>query len=153
MGSKHIWMPCWWYFGSTSTNGPQREYLYQPMKLLLWFGSEILDYLFYDFLPCISCKCKPSYVIFHDRVEQFYDATWVGVECHNCCMNGRNLWIVHIPSSSPILDFPTSFSNLGKSQIIVQWSTSILHLLECAYTIVWSTFETIVNDHKTFPHT
>jgi len=65
----------------------------------------------------------------------------------------RNWWIIHIPSSSLILDFTTSFSNLGKSQIIFQWSTSILHLLECAYTIVRSTFETIANDHKTFPHT
>ena len=27
----------------------------------------------------VSCKYIPSYAIFYDRVEQFHDATWVGV--------------------------------------------------------------------------
>ena len=71
---------------------------------------------------------------------QFFMTVW-----NNFMMQHELGWIA--------IYFPTSFSNLGKSQIIFQLSTSILHLLECAYTIVQSTFETIANDHKTFPHT
>ena len=84
----------------------------------------------------VSHKYIYSYAIFHDYVEQFHDAMWVGVNSDwmsNCCMNGRNLWIVHIPSSSPILDVPTLFSNLGKSQIILVtclfWSSSWVEML------------------------
>ena len=104
----------------------------------------------------VSCKYIPSYAIFMTMWSNFtmqHELGWIAIECHNCCMNGRNLWIMHIPSSSPILDFPTPFSNLGKSQIILQLSTSILHYLECVSIIVQSIFETIVNNHKIFPHT
>ena len=65
-----------------------------------------------------------------------HELGWIAIECHNCCMN---LWIL--------------FSSLGKSQIILQWSMSILNLLDYTSTIVQSIFETIVNDHKTFPYT
>ena len=96
------------------------------------------------------------YATFHDRVEQFHDATWVGV---NSDWISQLLyeWQKFMSSTCPFLFSDpwrsTSFSNLGKSQIIFQWSTSTLHLLECASIIVRSTFETIANDHKTFPHT
>jgi len=36
-----------------------------------------------------------------------HELGWIVIKCHNCCMNGRNLWIIHIPSCSPILDVPT----------------------------------------------
>ena len=62
-----------------------------------------------------------------------HELGWIAIECHNCCMNGRNLWIIHIPSCSPILDVPTPFSNLGKSQIILLtclfWSCSWVEML------------------------
>ena len=62
-----------------------------------------------------------------------HELGWIAIECHNCCMNGRNLWIIHIPSCSPILDVPTPFSNLGKSQIILLtclfWSRSWVEML------------------------
>ena len=84
----------------------------------------------------VSCKYIPSYAIFMTVWNNFtmqHELGWIVIECHNCCMNGRNLWIIHIPSCSPILDVPTPFSNLGKSQIILLtclfWSSSWVKIL------------------------
>ena len=76
----------------------------------------------------VSCKYIPSYAIFYDRVEQFHNATWVGVNSD---------WISQLlyewqkfmnNTYPPILDVPIPFSNLGKSQIILLtclfWSCS-----------------------------
>ena len=48
MDSKHIWIPWWWYFGSMSTNRPH---------------SEVLDYLFHDFLLCLPFIFMAQYVL------------------------------------------------------------------------------------------
>jgi len=100
----------------------------------------------------ISCKYTYLHIQFFmtmwNNFMMQYELGWIVIECHNCCMNGRNLWIVHIPFSSPILDFPTLFSSLGKSSIILQWLTSMLNLHKFASTIVQSTFETIANEHS-----
>ena len=87
---------------------------------------------------------------------------WIAIECHNCCMNGRNLWILHVPSSSPILDVPTPFSNLGKSQIFLltcpfwscSWARQISQHREiplsksyCGRWYSWPRFQLLVECH------
>jgi len=64
----------------------------------------------------VSCKYIPSYAIFYDYVEQFHDATWVGV---------NSKWIIHIPSCSPILDVST-FEQCNLSSHTNQFQTSTL---------------------------
>ena len=59
-----------------------------------------------------------------------HELGWIAIECHNCCMNGRNLWIINIPSSSPILDVPTfEQCNLSSRTNQSRTSTSINHFL------------------------
>ena len=88
-----------------------------------------------------------------------HELGWIAIECHNCCMN---LWIVHVPSSSPILDVPTPFSNLGKSQIILltcplwscSWARQISQHREiplsksyCGRWYSWPRFQLLVGCH------
>ena len=69
----------------------------------------------------VSCKYMQIFMIVWNNFTMQHE-----IECHNCCMNGRNLWIIHIPSSSPILDVPTfEQCNLSSRTNQSRTSTSI----------------------------
>ena len=70
-----------------------------------------------------------------NNFTMWHELGWIAIEYHNYCMNGRNLWTVHIhiPFSSLILDISTPFSSLRKSQIILLtclfWSSNWVEMI------------------------
>jgi len=68
-------IPCW--SSISGTNFIDYKWAVNIYKCLT---VDLLDLCPLNFsFHMVSCKYIPSYTIFHDCIEQFYNATWVGV--------------------------------------------------------------------------
>ena len=112
-----------------------------------WISMQVFvvtyQVIFYDFIPHVSHKCIPSYMMVWSNFTMQHESGWVYIEFHDCWANSRNLYSFLFSHSLIFYVF---------KQPMKEWPISVLHLLEFISTIIQSTFETNANDSMN-PHT